>query len=431
MPEYNTEELLLGAWIFGEHTEDINLFGEDDFEKPNNQVLKALKSGKKDILDISKASRVPVRDIVGKYTQAFSNYSIAYETCIHEKVTQSQKRLLQLSVIDGDLTGAIDRLNSLRDWENERKNPRPKEKNYADILIDELERRSSTPIIKWGVSVMDKYMASIMPGELTTIAARPSVGKSTIMLQMARHVAKQKQKILFYPLEMSKFAIIQRIVMNETGVSGEHIKTGRLTDEEIDLILSKREMLSDLYKSGNFVIMENRNNIEDIQKDIKDYKPFAVFIDQLTQLDSENQRFKDPRMRFTHMTRTLKRTALDNHMAVILACQINRSAQERVPTLADLKESGSIEEDSDNVILIHRYSEKEAQEKGFRTDDSLTPLRFEIAKQREGAIGAQDMYSIGGKFVFRDIETHMAYPEEEVKQNDSSIFTKVKDAIPF
>lgn len=127
-----------------------------------------------------------------------------------------------------------------------------------------------------------------------------------------------------------------------------------------------------------------------------------VVIDQLEQMRCSGEKFKDKRERFSYMTNQLKRISMTEDVAVWLACQVNRDASQSEPTLANLKESGSIEEDSDNVILLHRIPVEKMASSGW--DDNNRPMIINVAKQRSGATGAINAQFIANKFTFYDLE---------------------------
>jgi replicative DNA helicase len=137
------------------------------------------------------------------------------------------------------------------------------------------------------------------------------------------------------------------------------------------------------------------SRLADIKQHIKHYQPKVVFIDQLSQL-RENRKFNSIREQFTYMTNNLKAMTMELDIPIVLLAQVNRNAQNTEPTLADLKESGSIEEDSDVVIMLHQ------------TDEATwnnTPTEIIIRKQRNGEKDRkiETMYR-NKKFIFQEVE---------------------------
>ena len=159
-----------------------------------------------------------------------------------------------------------------------------------------------------------------------------------------------------------------------------------LEDYEWQQLNFKLEDLDKLEKDGKFKIYEGVNKIENIAELVDEEKPYCIIIDQLTQLDSKYNKFDGVKDRFTYMTHYLKRLAMEKDIAVILVCQLRRGAEEREPIMSDINESGSIEEDSDNLIFLHRQI-IEGQEHPQDFSESR-PMVIKIEKQRDGEIGS-------------------------------------------
>lgn len=260
-------------------------------------------------------------------------------------------------------------------------------------FIDELDRRKTEKVIATGLTDLDKMLCGIRRKELTAVGARPSVGKSAFLQQMAMRVADQGEKVLFFPLEMSQTSIIQRMTMKYTDIPQEEMRSG-LKRETWERETSGFNEVADFMAKGNFLIFERVNDIEVIKELIKYHRPYMVAIDQLEQLKSGTQRWEDKRQRFSYMTHEMQAMSLDLDIALWFACQVNRSADNAPPTLANLKESGTIEEDATNVILLHRDGEKTA----------LQNIQMELAKQKDGECGFVDLKFDAPHFTFRGVD---------------------------
>jgi len=125
------------------------------------------------------------------------------------------------------------------------------------------------------------------------------------------------------------------------------------------------------------IIIYGTNNLSEIKNDIALHKPDVIFIDQLSKL-TEFKKFNSIREQFTYMTNETKLMAMDFDKPIILMAQINRNAQNTIPTLADLKESGSIEEDADNVLMLHQQQADE------NSKEDKIDTQVIIRKQRNG-----------------------------------------------
>lgn len=365
------ERILLGGWLLGYHLEDMAYMEPEDFQQPI--IFRALRDGK-NALAISREMHIPI----GELAKMQSEFSEVLYRQIFER-WQKDKILRKIAHIGGDndlaeIKGRIDYTLSAREY------IKPATK-WAEKFTNEMERRKSEKTVRYGLPTLDRLTGGLHRKELTSLAARPSVGKSALALQIALRVASDGNKVLFFPLEMSEEQTFSRIITMNGIASGSELKSGKLNLENMEF---SRDMLHDLEQSGNLKIYEGVNRLERIQTVIEQEKPFMVIIDQLTQMKAAKS-FQSVRERFSHMTSTLKETAMQKNISVLLLCQINRNAQKSIPTMADLKESGSIEEDSDNIILLHRLEPEDAEDQSKWTVDK--PILVNLAKQRDGETG--------------------------------------------
>ena len=255
--------------------------------------------------------------------------------------------------------------------------------DLSERFMKEMEEREKAKPVKYGLPTLDEMTGGLKRKELTAVAARPSVGKSAFALQIASHVQESGQKVLFFPLEMSALQTIERLCVMKQVADPKSIKTGRFQNNSIVLA---QDYIYELEKSGLFKIFEGIGDIEKIRAAIRQENPFLVVVDQLTQMKA-NKPFKSKREQFSYMTNELKAMAMHEDVAIMLLCQLNRGAEADEPTMANLKESGSIEEDSDNVIMLHRV-----QRDQLRIPDMWaeweTPVNINLAKQRSGETGS-------------------------------------------
>lgn len=380
-----SEQQLLASWILGYNREHIQEFDRFTFYPEIFNAIKSLQDI--NIITVAKKSNVGMPEIVEliKMHLPFA-YEGAYKDLKQEKI----KRML--SDATKNPTNVIEKIKAIAD-EMDRltaikvKAPTDLGESYK---IDVEQRKVSQPL-KYGISTLDYFTGGIRNKELTVIAARPSIGKTALALQIAYSLAIKKNKVLFFPLEMSGSQLTERIACRLTDIPHEHLKTpSLLTDTESE------ELKKFIGHIGNtkehLKIIEGVSTLSGIKKHIEYYKPSVVFIDQLSQL-RENRSFNSFREQFTYMTNTLKAMAMELDIPIILCAQINRNAQAKEPTLADLKESGSIEEDSDNVIMIHQNEEAVGD---------LIDMSIIIRKQRNGERDVSiDSFYHKKKFIFR------------------------------
>ena len=380
----NAEQVILGAWLLDEHLEDMKLFKPEDFEYFPT-IAKLFMEGVTDHFDLSeqaKVKRSTIIEMTHEYEDSF--YEGAMQTISQEKA--------QKWVYEHPKATPSEIADAMKMFEREStKVPVPTE-NLSQELQDEFDLRRTTPFVGTGISKLDYMLNGIRRTELTAVGARPSVGKSAFCQQVAINVARRGHRVLFFPLEMRSEALSERFFMRYVDFSAYSMRTG-LTDEQWKDPQTAEAFnnLDELSESGNFLVFQRVNDLQEIRLAIRKYKPHMIVIDQLEQLKDGNMTWKDKRSRFNHMTHELQGMAMDEDVAVWLACQVNRDANDAPPTLANLKESGSIEEDSDNVILLHRKGE---DEKGRMN------IRLELAKQRGGACGVVDLKFEPKKYYF-------------------------------
>lgn len=370
----NIEELerqLIGAWVSGDNQEDIQQFSRFVFYENLFEVLRKMPLHEIGIINLAAKSDTQKGEIARMVTEYFpSMYQESYKTLKMEKV----KTMIQnIASNPTDVESQIEVITNEIDIMNQSgiKPPSDMVKDYRR----EIERRKEAKLLKYGLTRLDKLTGGIRPQELTVIAARPSVGKTALALQVAFQLALEKHHILFFPLEMSSAQLMERIACRETDIDHERLKAPKnLTErdaEMLDTFLNLHEEITSPYMH----IIEGVSTLAEIKRHILHYKPECVFIDQLSKL-RENRRFNSLREQFTYMTTSLKHFTMDYNIPIILMAQINRELQgNTVPTLNMLKESGSIEEDADNVIMLHQTGE--AFNEGV-------PSEIIIRKQRNG-----------------------------------------------
>lgn len=386
------EKTILGGWILGKHMKDMDKITSRDFrEYP--QIVDAIRECGANIFKVSKKAGVKVAELAemtGLYTETF------YEMALNELYEEKARAYI------ANVTGSVPVPDIIETLESYRAReivtlPSPAENIVADYWA-ELDRRAKQEIVNTNLTDLDKILCGIRTKELTAIGARPSVGKSAFALQIAVSVAKQGKKVLYFPLEMSTTQTVERMLLRYIDIPQGRLKRG---DVEWKDISKESDRIARLEKSKNFLIFEAVSSIEIIKALVRKHKPYLIVIDQLDQLKS-NSKFKDKRERFSYMTSELKRLSMVEDTAVMLVCQVNRGAESGEPTLANLKESGSIEEDSDNVILLHRIPAEDMTTSGW--DDNNRPMLVNVAKQRQGATGTFCCKFVASKFTFYGLD---------------------------
>lgn len=204
---------------------------------------------------------------------------------------------------------------------------------------------------------LDEYLKGLCPGHLTLVGARPGMGKTTFALNLAVRVVKQcNESILFFSLEMPGKELGEKIICLDSRVSFQKFKEGSLNSCEFQNTV----VSYNFWKDKNFLIDEQPAlDIEQLMSRATRYKKThniaAIFIDYVQLLHSKSQEIRH--LEIGDISRKLKELAKKLHVPVIALAQLNREVEKRTdkkPYLADLRESGSLEADADEVILLHR-----------------------------------------------------------------------------
>jgi replicative DNA helicase len=274
------------------------------------------------------------------------------------------------------------------------------------VILDQV-MKSKNPItgVSTGFEKLDQFTAGFQREEFIVIGARPSVGKTALALNMASNMAfHQKIPTAFFSLEMSNLALAQRLISSEAEVQAQNLRSGFLSTGDYRKIV---DVMSILYE-GPFYIVDIPNmdllSLRTQARKLRSQQHVEIiFIDYLGLIAYENsrlQRFEQ----ISNISRALKSLARELHIPIVVLCQLNRDAQWEVPTLANLRDSGSIEQDADLVLFLNREQSK----KNKKDKEDEKPVSFDsiptdliIAKQRNGPIGVVKLEMIAkyAKFV--------------------------------
>jgi len=252
-------------------------------------------------------------------------------------------------------------------------------------------------VIKTGLSAIDGPLPGILDDQFVIVAARPSLGKTALALQIARHMAILKP-VAFYSLEMSRDRLRDRMCSQITQIDSMDIITRSLSEENIKALNSALEQLRTKYRK--LIIVDNfKPTIDDILTDIyakaNKYDLGAVFIDYMQLVNNPgNKGTRNDKV--SEISCLLKNAAKQLHVPIIALSQLNRAGAGRpdsTPVLSDLRDSGAIEQDADVVIFIHK---EEKTEFGVPTHNII------IAKNRDmiSDIMTETIFS-GPTFTFR------------------------------
>jgi len=311
--------------------------------------------------------------------------STAYnaDTPLNELLATVQGNLADATgkVNKGDLTGLQAGLATLYDKIQSDIDPNPITFPYTDLnyLLESL---------------------STYKNEMVTIAARPGMGKTSALVDIALHAAYQKQHVALFSLEMSEEQLLTKMVSNKTKIESGHIRQKRLNDDQKQLIFKSMGQLSALPiyidDTGDATVQSIAAKCHRLRMTVG---LDLVIVDYLQLMESA-KKSSNRTEEVGQISRGLKRLAMELNVPVIAAAQLSRAVEmrgDKRPLLADLRESGSIEQDSAAVIFIYRDD--------YYNPDTDRPniAEFIVAKNRFGGTGVVDLYWSGQSTTFRNL----------------------------
>ena len=239
-----------------------------------------------------------------------------------------------------------------------------------------------------GFDTLDSLTGGFRNQELTIVGARPSIGKTAFALSIVLNMLLKNVTVGFFSLEMSATSLGYRLLSGLSRVDFSHIRKGTVTDSELSRIIDASGVLYEkklyIQDTPNMKLMDLRAQARRMK--IKDHVQI-IFIDYIGLIEYENQNIE----RFSQVSqisRSLKQLARELDIPILCLCQVGRQAEANEPKLSDLRDSGSIEQDADQVILLHRARPK-------NSEDNKNPLQdtsLIMAKNRNGETGT---YHIG------------------------------------
>ncbi len=253
-----------------------------------------------------------------------------------------------------------------------------------------------------GFADLDNKLSGLQESNLVILAARPGVGKTTMALNIALQAAiNHKMPVGMFSLEMSKEELVDRLLVGQAEIDAWRLKTGRLSDDDYKRLT---EAMGDLSSAPIFIddtpgisILEMRTKARKLKMD-KDIK--MLIVDYL-QLADAGRRFDSRVQEVSFVSQGLKNLARELRIPVLALSQLSRAVEQRgskKPQLADLRESGAIEQDADVVMFIYQEEENDL------LDTSKRILKIYIAKHRNGATGEIELMFRGDRVKFYSME---------------------------
>jgi len=256
--------------------------------------------------------------------------------------------------------------------------------------IDFLSRRPEDYFgVPTGFTDLDRLLGGLQPSDLLIVAGRPGSGKTAFLLSAARNAAvKFKKHVAIFSLEMSAEQLVQRIISQETGIDSQRMRTGKLDTDEWPLFAHAIEVLND-----TVIFLDDTPALTPLQIRTKcrrlhmEFQLDLILVDYL-QLMSSGIRSENRVQEVSYISRNLKVLARELNVPVLAAAQLSRAIEQRAdkePQLSDLRESGSLEQDSDIVMFIHRPEQ-------YDKDTIMQNItQIKIAKHRNGPTGTVEL----------------------------------------
>lgn len=286
----------------------------------------------------------------------------------------------------------------------------------AHSKLEELAKNKKVVTgLETGFYDFDKITTGFQPGEMIILAARPGMGKTALVLNMATYAARTTKKaIAIFNLEMPADMLVNRMISSIGRIDSIKLQTGNMQERDWQRY---NEAMSELSDTNIYIEADASTTISEIRAKCrrlasKDEGLGLVVIDYLQLVNSGNKRVESRQVEVSEISRALKTMALELQVPVIALSQLSRAAEKResnVPMLADLRESGSLEQDADMVLFINRddyYDGKKDQ------NETVVPAKLIIAKHRKGSLGTVDLMFESSLVAFKSVAKEYTNKEE-------------------
>lgn len=277
-------------------------------------------------------------------------------------------------------------------------------RQYYDRIEYLYDHRGEPLGVPTGFIDLDRLLGGLQKSDLIIVAARPGVGKTSLCLSIARNAARMGKHVAIFSLEMSAEQVVQRLVSAETGIDAQRLRLGQLREEEWPLFVQATGVLSELP-----IFIDDTPAISALQLRTKARRIHAehgldlVVVDYL-QLMTSDVRAENRVQEVSYISRMLKSLARELDVPVLAVSQLSRAVEQRTdkrPVLADLRESGSLEQDADVVMFIYREEMYKPETDKQHIADII------VAKHRNGPTGVVQLFFRQQLAQFLDAETRI------------------------
>jgi len=256
--------------------------------------------------------------------------------------------------------------------------------------LEELaERKEHVTGVHTGFKDLDKLLAGLHPGDLCILAARPSVGKTALALNMGVNAARHGASVAIFSLEMGADQLVQRVLCSEARVNLQDVRTGYVKDSDWYTIHTAMGKLAQLDfwvdDTPSISILEVRAKA---RRQLRDKPKGFIIVDYLQLMQPQGRRSENRQTEIAEISRGLKILAKELKVPILALSQLSRAVEQRAgkrPQLSDLRESGAIEQDADVVMFIDRNTDPYAEDQEGRPQKGVAELI--VAKHRNGPTG--------------------------------------------
>jgi replicative DNA helicase len=345
--------------------------------------------------------------ITSKNVEAYCN--IIREKSTLRKLISASQEIIEKSYKEDDDVQKIIELAEQRVFsisQNRSINSFSEIKEVLMNVFNQLEERAKSgggiTGLATGYTDLDRMTSGLQKSDLILIAARPSMGKTALALNIAMNVVKNGASVALFSLEMSKEQYVQRIISQEAMVDSTKLRTGSLDDDDWTRVINTMSLISDckifIDDTPSVTLFEMMSKC----RRLKIEKGLDLIVVDYLQLMSDGGRTDNRQHEISNISRGLKTLARELNCPVLALSQLSRAPELRNdhrPVMSDLRESGAIEQDADVVIMLYRdeyYNKEESEKKGI-TDVIIT-------KQRNGPVGTVELAWIGQYTKFGNIQ---------------------------
>lgn len=314
-----------------------------------------------------------------EYARTIANFN--YMRAVHEKSVAIMNAVLGRDV-DG-LRKAVSELAAT----NPQATPAVYTPDDIDAEFQKLIHTASGSSIMTGIAELDNILGGLYPTELTILAARPSVGKTALSLQIARNIARRKKRVLYLSLEMSRTQLWARIACGLSGHAWKDVRAGKTDAAGLATIEQNSQRLAAAYRDYLF-IQDEVWTVSEIHQLVLSYKPDLVIIDHLGEISWPDKKAK-PVEWYGEATKYIRRFIVRGASThTILVHQLNREVEkrdEKRPLMSDLRQSGELEQLADNVLMMYR---DDYYDSSNASSLSEVPTEVWVRKFRQGQLNS-------------------------------------------